>query len=399
MKLTYGNGTTCDLSTTNVVTVRANNVAAIPDDDIPARVGQAFANPLDYPELASATVPGDTVAIALAYGTPHVMRVVDGIITALTHAGVEKSAIKILLAPEFAADGVVQHLLRELVGEEVAIILHIVDQEEQIALLGVTDAGLPLRLNRVLCDADLVIPVGVTTGGEREFSGTGIFPTFSDQETIGRFHSPSSQESKTSRQKLQEEVHQCDWLLGIGLALQVVPGSQGKVAAFCCGTPTAVAEAARRAYRDVWSTDVDRKAELVVATIVGNDSQQTWQNLSRALAAADELLISGGAIAICSDIAARPGPSAKRLRNAQDLADVERKLLKDAFADSQASLMLCRVLQRGTIYLKSQLDSRLVESLGFAPIASDKELAHLIGSYPQCVVLEQAQHLEPNLTA
>ncbi len=398
MKLTYGNGTTCDISTTNAVTIRANEFTLIPEDDISARVEQALASPLDYPALASATVPGDTIAIALEYGTPHLLRVVAGILTSLAHASVEKSAITILLAPGFAADTVVQPLLRELAGDEVTIIVHAPDHEEQIAMLGVTTAGLPLRLNRVLCDADVVIPVGVTTGGEHENSGTGMFPTFSDQETLGRFHSPSSRETAANQQKLREEIRECDWLLGVGLALQIVPGPRGEVAAVFCGVPATVAEAAQRTYRHVWATNIPCKADLVVATIVGNDSQQTWQNLSRALVAADELLTSGGAIAICSEIATRPGPSAKRLRDAQDLAEVERKLLKDTFADSQAALLLCRLLQRGTIYLKSQLDSRLAESLGFAPIASDKELAHLIGSYSQCVILEQAQHLQPTLT-
>ncbi len=396
MKLSNDNNKTCDLVGDAIVTVRGSSASIIVEHNIAHEVQQAFAHPLDYPQLASATVPGDTVVVAVDHAPPCLLQVIAGTLAALEHAGVDRSSITLLLSSEFASDQAVQKQLREFAGDEINFIVHAPDDEEHLALLGVTGAGLPLRLNRVLCDADLVIPIGPVRGSEFDRHPWGmLFPQFSDQETLGRFRSPSFHETSVARKKLAGEIRECDWMLGVGLALQVIPGPQGQIAAFCCGASAGIAPAALAQYREVWSRDVSQRADLIVAKIVGDDAQQTWQNLSRALASADELLEPGGAIAICSEIATRPGPSGKRLRYAQDLADVERKLLKDTFADSAATLRICRHLQRGTIYLQSQLDGAMVESLGFAPIESDQELERLVSSYRRCIVLEEAQHLEP----
>jgi hypothetical protein len=72
--------------------------------------------------------------------------------------------------------------------------------------------------------------------------------------------------------------------------------------------------------------------------------------------------------------------------------------MKDEFRDSLAALQLCRSLQRGTVYLKSQLAPEVVERLGFAPIASNQELDRLVQTYERCTVLEEAQYLLPKLT-
>jgi nickel-dependent lactate racemase len=398
MKLLYGNGVTCELQGGEVIRVHANPLNAIIGHEVALAVQEAFASPIDYPNLASATVPGDTVAIGLDYCTPQMLAVVEGTFLALEHAGVDRAAITVVLAPEFADDEAIQQSLRSLAGADVTFVVHDADGGEPLALLGITAANRSLRLNRVLCDADLVVPIG-TFSGDAALADTGglMFPRFSDRETRGRFHAPGSHETTAAQQKLAAEVVECDWMLGVGLALQIVPGPEGSVAAVYCGTPSGAAKVALECYQEVWATRVNGRADLVVATIVGDETQQTWRNLSRALLAADELVAPGGAIAICSDIATRPGPSGKRLRDAADLADVERKLVKDEYPDSVAALQLCKALQRGTVYLKSRLDPEIVERFGLAPIASDHELERLVQTYQRCVVLEEAQHLLPVL--
>jgi nickel-dependent lactate racemase len=398
MKLTYGDGVICELSHDRVIHIRANPVNTLTGSDVTSAVREALAQPMDYPNLASATVPGDTVAIALQYATPELPYVLEGVLAALEHAGVERSAIMVVLASEFVGDEAAQKTIRKLVGDDVAVLLHDASVEEQLALLGITEANRTLRLNRVLCDADLVIPVGPFHPQSQEIEFESIlFPSFSDDETRSRFHAPVPHETLKGHQKLAAEARECDWMLGVGLSLQIVPGPEGNVAAVLCGTPSATFEAAQAVYDDTWKAQVIERANLVLATIVGNETQQTWHNLSRALIAAEEILAPGGAIAICSEIATRPGPSGKRLRDAADLGELEQKLTKDEYPDSLAALQLCRSLQRGTVYLKSQLDSQVVERLGLAPISSDQELERLVQTYQRCVVLDEAQYLIPSL--
>jgi nickel-dependent lactate racemase len=398
--ITYGNAKTCELEGANVVSVHAHATTTIPATQIGSEVQKALANPCDYPPLENATVPGDTVAIAVDHDTPQFLEVIAGTLAALHSAGVEISNITLLLAPEFENDKSGQEAIRKLLGDEISFAIHQPDDPEQLAMLGVTQAGLALRLNRILCDADLVIPMGPTRGSENQAHPVGsLFPRFSDSETIGRFNAPASQETSADRTKLAQEITESDWMLGVGLALEIVPGPNGEVAHICCGTPLGVAKLASEEFKRIWFVDVPRRADLVLATITGDTSQQTWLNLSRAIEIAEDLLEPGGAIAICSEIDKRPGASGKRLHDAQDMAKVEKQLLKDQHSDSAAALVLCRQLQRGTVYLKSNLASGVVEALGLAPIDSDQELARLAKSYRQCLVLEEAQHLEPRLGA
>jgi nickel-dependent lactate racemase len=398
--ITYGNAKTCELEGANVVSAHAHTTTTIPATQIASEVQKALANPCDYPPLENATVPGDTVAIAVDHDTPQFLEVIAGTLAAFHSAGVEISNITLLLAPEFENDKSGQEAIRKLLGDEISLAIHQPDDSEKTAMLGVTQAGLALRLNRILCDADLVIPIGPTRGSEKQAHPVGsLFPRFSDSETIGRFNAPASQETSTDREKLAQEIIESDWMLGVGLALEIVPGPNGEVARVCCGTPQGVAKLASDEFKRVWSVEVPHRADLVLATITGDTSQQTWLNLSRAIEIAEDLLEPGGAIAICSEIDKRPGASGKRLHDAQDMAKVEKQLLKDQHSDSAAALVLCRQLQRGTVYLKSNLASGVIEALGLAPIDSDQELARLAKSYRQCLVLEEAQHLEPRLAA
>lgn len=393
MKLTYGNDNTCELPSADVVTLRSSHSPMIAPADVAEQVRHAFAKPLDYPSLASASVPGDVITICLEYDTPQLPAVVTGVLAAVADAGINPSATTLLLAPEFAVDADAIQTWKALTGNNADVIVHQPDDQEQLALLGVTKAGRALRLNRALCDADVVIPVGPVRGDASDnFFGI-LFPRFSDPATIERFRSPKTD----NRESLVDETIESDWMLGVGLTVQVVPGAGGEVAGIFCGTPSGSVNAARELYHEVWRAPVAGRADLVIASIVGNQSQQTWDNLARVLSIAENLIHTEGAIAVCTEIAHRPGPSGKRLRHASDLAEVERKILGDSFADSHAALQLCRRLQRGTVYLKSRLDAELVESLGLAPIESDRELARLVDSYHRCLVLEEAQHLEPQL--
>jgi hypothetical protein len=88
----------------------------------------------------------------------------------------------------------------------------------------------------------------------------------------------------------------------------------------------------------------------------------------------------------------------RRLANIDAHERLEPKLQRDSSADRRTALAVCRALQRGPVYLLSQLPAELVERLGLAPIASEAELARLVKSYQRPLVLEDAHRLLPVLT-
>jgi hypothetical protein len=53
---------------------------------------------------------------------------------------------------------------------------------------------------------------------------------------------------------------------------------------------------------------------------------------------------------------------------------------------------LARAVERGPVYLLSQLEDETIEDLGLAPVADIDEIIRLAGRHESCIVLEDAQH-------
>jgi hypothetical protein len=188
------------------------------------------------------------------------------------------------------------------------------------------------------------------------------------------------------------EIEEAGWLVGVPMVAQVVPGPDETVAHVVAGDAHAVAERCKELCREFWSLYSPRQVSLVIATISGGAEAQNWQNVGRALAAAEQLLGEGGAVAVCSNLDIPPGESLGRLIGSDDLEKAERKILHDHGADSLPAWHLARALQRGPVYFLSQLDDETVEDLGVAPIASTAEVARLAGRHESCAVVEHSQH-------
>jgi nickel-dependent lactate racemase len=395
----FGSGTSCQLELDDFAYVRPASHESISPQDLAEHVRAAFKMPVGYPPLAEAAVPGDQVVVALRHGLPLLKQILAGASAALRDAGVEPSQATFLCTPEMARS---DSLLEQLAAEnDIQLERHDPTNIKDCAFFGVTQSGQGLRMNRKLCDADVVLPIGLTTidlADQQCDKYGGLFPHFCDEETIARYHDCKKADSAKHRENRRREIDESGWLLGVGMTVQVVPGAGGTVAAVLAGEPTAVAQAATEKYRQVWSRPVAARGDLVIATITGPTGEQSWDNFARALTAAQSVLEPGGAIAICSELANAPGPSLRRLLGSGDYARLERKLQRDRFADSRTALLVCRALEQGPVYLHSQLDANVVEGLGLAPIESDAELLRLAKSYRCPVVLEDAHRLLPTLS-
>ena len=396
--LTYGKATTCLLDSATLLQPQSKR--ALPTNEIAAQVRAQLGQPLHYPPLAQATIPGDRVAVAIGQGMPQQLHVIDGALLALRDAGVEDQLITVLLPAGSTHVESLQSELANLGHPDCCLQAHDPDDEKAHTFLGVTRAGQALRVNRTLCDADLVLSLAVTQNepGDSHSSFRGIFPTYSDTETISRYSALEVEQSDETATNSFSEVEECGHLLGMGLLAQVVPAPGGEVATVLAGDPASVAKAAQAEYRQIWNCETPCRGNLVIAALTGDACQQTWQNVSHAIAAAEAVLEVGGSIAICTELAEPLGRSLGHLAgNNEDPQVIEREILGEPSADSGPAIRLCRALERGTIYLRSQLPSPVVESLGITPLESDSELERLAQSHRPCLVLEEAQRLLPTL--
>jgi nickel-dependent lactate racemase len=375
--------------------VQNGAVALMPLEDPAAATIAALAAPLEFPPLAQAVVPGDHVAIAVDEAVPEVASVVRGVIESLRRAGIEDEAISIVTS-DAPTSQLCHAALRQNDATGVKFVVHDPDDVQGLCLVGVSKRGEPMVVNRTIFDADVVLPVGCA-----RLDGSGVYdslyPRFSDTQTIERFRTPPGTEASAARTHRTRETDEAGWLIGVPLVLEVVPGAGESVAHVIAGDPHAVAETAEQLSREQWELRSPQRASLVIATVTGTAESQNWNNVARALAATERLVAEGGAVAICSNLDARPGESLSRLIGSEDLERIERRLLQDRAADTWAAWQLARALQHGPVYFLSQLDAETVEDLGLAPVASVQELARLASRHESVAVIEDAQHAIPTV--
>jgi hypothetical protein len=369
--------------------------------DPAAAMRAALAAPNGYPPVAAATVPGDRIVVALQSGVPQAASVLRGAISALVEADVPPAMITIVSESQVEdREGLVRDLTAMGAGA-VRFELHDPDDEQALAMVGVTARGEPLRLNRTLAEADFVLPIGVGRmsenghGDAEKFAG--LFPQFSNRQAAERSRLLAVSEAPKDHRRRTAEINEAGWLLGVGMTVSVVPGAAGGVAAVLAGDPETVATSAARQTRDIWERPIERRADLVIAALAGDHREQTWDNVAAALTAASALVDPGGAIALCTELDELPSGPLDLLREAVDFGDVQRELAREDAAEAHVAVVLAQALESGPVYLRSGLAAEVVESLGMTPIEDDEELSRLAAGRDHCVVIEEAQRIVPKL--
>ena len=361
-------------------------------------VAAALAEPLGFPPLRQATVSGDHVVLALEHAVPQVARIVSAVVEVLLESDVEPDDIVVLRTPADVQAGAEDPLglVSEPIRQRIKLLAHDPADSDRLAYLAATGAGEPIFLNRAITDADVVLPIGcVQSRAAADYYGVynPVFPAFSDQRTQLRYRARGPlPKGRGHRKRFADEVDEVGWLLGAAFSIQAVPGPGDRILEVLAGEVGCVARRAQQLYDAAWSWSVPRQASLVVAAIEGGPVQQTWHNLGRALDVALPLVEDGGAIALCSSLAAEPGPALRRLGAAPSSREALGPIGEHPPEDAVPALQLARAQQRSRVYLLSGLDESLVEELDMIPIAQPRELARLAGRHASCILLSNAPH-------
>lgn len=367
-----------------------------PVADVRAAVAEALGSPLNFPPLAQTIIPGDRIVLTLAEALPQAAAIVAAVIESIFEAGGAASQLTVLVGGWAAGDP--QQLVSQVpaaAARDVTVVLHDPEDRKQLSYLATSSENKAIYVNRVIFDADMILPIGAfhledTPGyfGVR----AGIFPAFSDARSQERYRSPAACASPVQRERLCRQADEVSWLLGVLFTLQVVPGAGGDILHVLGGEPDAVIKRGRALCREAWSYEVPRRASLVVVGIDGDSAQQTWDNVGRALAAARGAVAEEGAIALCTDLEVRPGPAMQQLAAADDVDRALREIGKQRLADAVPTAELARALEHVKVYLLSRLDEAVVEDLGIAPVTAAEQISRLAERHSSCILLGNGQH-------
>ncbi|MGM0485653.1 MAG: lactate racemase domain-containing protein [Planctomycetota bacterium] len=356
-------------------------------------VAGALSNPVSFPPLGEAVVPGDRVVIAIDPDVPRSGEIVAGVVGALLDTVVEPDHITVLQTRRhLPTDQITAELPTS--ARQVNFAVHDPDDQGQLAYLAASKDATPVVLNRLLCDADLVIPVNLLRPESALlYTGphAGLCPTFSDSETQHQFRGPDAMASGDQKRHLWDKANEIAWLLGVQLTLQVVAGPGESVLRVLAGLDEHVSRQGRALVNATWAYDVSRRAELVVATIEGQLDNQSWENLGRALHAAQQACLPEGTIVLCTELSCEPGPALERLMGGG--GDGETLLTPSGsthWEDSVAAHLLGDARDASHIFLLSQLDEGAVESLGMGHIEKPEQINRICRQYNSCILLANA---------
>jgi nickel-dependent lactate racemase len=389
--------------------------------DVRSATAAALAQPLGFPPLGRAIVPGDKVVLALDGDVPRAADLVAATVDALIEGGVNAGDITILQAERAAAGGTAndpRSALNPQLRSAVALATHDATTRDELSYLTADEHDQPIYLNRRIVDADVVVPIGcVRADGVTGYGGVQalLYPTFADQAAQQRCrlnrahkaaqngvqrkgHSRKGSEQKRSQQVAisQREADHVAWLLGVLFAIQVIPSASGGVLHVLAGQVDQVLERGSERARSAWGFDVPKRAKLVVAAVDGGAEEQTWDNVGRALAAAERIVADDGIIAVCTELSSAPGPALVAVGGADDLDQSRRKLREQQSADVSAAQQWASARSHARIYLLSGLREEQVERLGAAYVGEPKEVSRLIARVESCAILPSAQHVMPS---
>jgi hypothetical protein len=354
----------------------------------------ALQQPLDFPPLAAAIVPGDRVALAVDPNTPGVVEIIRGVLRALDET--EASAVDIVVWDE-ANDQTVAAIQHEI-GERTRVVRHESSDRASLRYLGADQDADPVYLNRRLVDADLVLPIatGRPLDADVPHDITGVFPFFADSASRARHRRNSFASNHSKDETLAHATQACQWL-GAQFMLCAIPNQLGRVRDVFAGTPDAIRKRLASVQPD--DSEYPPTAPLLIASLDGGIQQQTWANAARGFTAAARYAVPGGTIVLWTEMQDLPSGCLLELGGEEPIDFDARAddpiVAEDEFPAWDASNGIARVIQRVAanhrLLIRSKLEDEVIESVGLAAIGNPAELNRLISGVESCAVLPAAQ--------
>ena len=363
--------------------------------DLGESLAQAAKSPIMYPPLADSVFAGDSVAIVVQDDLPEARRIVEVMIAYLAELNVAANDVTIVMGKRMAdaleVDPAVYRMPEETKDEQPPVQfplefgfnqincqVHDAENDAGLAYLNANDDGDPVYVNRLLVDADVVIPIGFVEPGDDSRQTDCVYPNFSGSGAQERF-------SKTDVSSLacRSEIALANDMLGSFFVIQLVTGPGGGVAGLFCGERLRTTKAARERANQLWKFGCSEDAGVVVATIESDAKQQTWSDVTEAILTASQVIKGEGPIIVVSELSAKPSRKIRQALQAQFDDGPEKK-------SSVKLRSLAGVVAERSVFLKSNLTPAEVEDLGLGHLDSVDQINRVAETFESGVLIRDA---------
>lgn len=413
-QLAYGrDGLTVTLPDQTAV-ITARFVPGLPAEAAALRA--ALRQPLNSAPLADLVKPGDTVVIChsdITRATPN-ERILPVLLAELEEAGIRRRDITLLNAlgthrPQTETE------LRQMLGEGVVnnyrCLQHNAFDDSGLVPLGKTSFGNPVRVNRLLVEADVKILTGfIEPHFFAGFSGgpKGVLPALAGQESVLSNHGramiahPKAAWGSCEGNPIWEEMREVALMAKPTFLLNVTLNSLKQITGVFAGEMLVAHKQGRDFVRESAMVPVDAPYDIVITTNSGYPLDQNLYQCVKGMSAAQQIVRQGGAIILagaCNDGLPDHGRYAELLAIGGSPQGVLDLLAQPGFsAQDQWQVQIQAQIQlQADVYVYSDgLSDQQIERALFKPCRNiEQTVAELLQRYgPQariCVLPEGPQ--------
>jgi hypothetical protein len=272
------------------------------------------------------------------------------------------------------------------------VVCHDPDDPQHLEYIAASEQAEAIYLHRDLVEADFVIPVyrWLEPQDPRGHDPYVVLPAFADRSTMNR-HAKAWVKQSEPRRKGVKSTAESGWLAGIQFAIAALANQDGQIAMLAAGTPESVDRACRErvgvdAAREL--DPADKGFELVVVQLVDDHREPTWSHVASAAFGAERWLTAAGRIVVVATKLKDVTSGIGALASDDPDEELQQILLDSKMEDAFAAAVLRGIQSRRSIYVQSQVDPEILESLGFASIRDPSELERLMHSASRVGVME-----------
>ncbi len=360
-----------------------------PIEDVPAAVAHALANPTNSLPLRELSRPGDRVCIVFTDVTraspDHLL--VPPVLSELEAAGIHDEDITLLCGIGMHRASTKEEKVAKL-GRAVVDRYQVIDSEPQnpkaLVDLGTTDSGIPLSVNRVAYEADLLIATGIVephqyagySGGRKTLAvGAAGEPMIAFTHGPQMVDHPGTRLGRIEGNPFHEAVTEAARRAGLRFIINVVQDDQQRVVCIGAGEPENTFKEMVAFARTIYEVPIPQQYDVAVAG-VGFPKDANLYQASRAASylffAPTPVIRPGGVFVVpapCGEGGGDGVGEQRFLKAMQDAPDVgfilKQARLHGYPPGQQRAFVMAKVLEQNDVIIVGAEDPELIQSAKF----------------------------------
>jgi nickel-dependent lactate racemase len=383
---------TVEIATAHSVTLAIPPEPIVAAADAIAAVQEALANPIGSPPLSQLVRAGQKVAIVVSdFTRPTPSGLILGPVLAELHsAGIIKQNIIIVIACGLHVPSPLKNqeiMLGKQILAEYQVVNHLAD-DESMKYVGTTSGGIPVKINKIVAEADLIISIGAVDPHHwAGFSGGGknLLPGVSSRETVNAHHillmDPHTGVGQLAGNKFRQQLEEAARLAKFNFIINVVLSPDKKIAFVAAGDVVEAHRACTDYSASKLQVTIAEQADIVIASPGGFPRDSTfWQTDGKCVSPIAPVVKDGGIAIIVSRCDKGFGDDEfANLLGTKNFSELETALKQGPFSTALAKAYnFARLAQRVQIYLVTEGISS--ELLPHIPLKSFTSLASAVAA-------------------